>query len=466
MFCLSVLVSLFACSVPVRDAETPRASAAPSVPRTPSSLLVVDLKRVPEKILTLDLTRTPDNLWDRVRRGFGMPELHSAQVSRQQSAYLKRPEYLERMFNRSGRYLYYIVEELERRGMPTELALLPMVESSFNPHATSRARASGLWQFIPSTGRAYKLTQNRWVDERRDVIASTEAALDYFENIYTRHKDWHLALASYNRGENAIGRAVARNRAAGRSAEFSALRLPTETRNYLPKLQALKNIIADPQLFGIELPHIPNEQFLATVDAPPGIDLATAAQYAELPIKEFLAFNPGYNRPAITAPGQTLLVPFDRAERFSARLDEFRRSGNGWRSHILAQGETLDGIAGRYGLSLAQLLQVNGLRPRSRPKLGYSLLVPGRGVDLDDVLAVSELLPASARSAARAGVYVVPEPRAKSRKGLRGKTPVHARNTKAQTKKSAKKPGVTGKAGAAGKIVKTKPPGKTQKPRR
>ncbi|MDR2881315.1 MAG: transglycosylase SLT domain-containing protein [Azoarcus sp.] len=363
---------------------------------------VVVIVRAPERVLLLDLTRTPDNVWTRIRRGFAMPDFNSPRVVELQYSYLAQPAYLERMFNRSARYLYYIVEELERRNLPTELALLPMVESSFNPLAHSRAHASGLWQFIPSTGREYNLTQNKWIDERRDVTASTEAALDYFETLYARHGDWHLALASYNRGENAISRAVERNLAAGRSAEFSALKLPAETRDYLPKLQALKNIIAQPELFAIDLPYIENRQLFTAVDAPVGIDLTTAAKYAGIPLKEFLALNPGFNRPAITTPGYTLMVPTENAPRFKTLQNEFTQPGKGWRSHTLAVGETLAGVAGRVGLTQGQLLQINALPARSRPSTGYSLLVPAsRNVDPTGALAAAELLPSSVRAAAR-----------------------------------------------------------------
>jgi membrane-bound lytic murein transglycosylase D len=399
-------------------------------------------------VLTLDLTRGPNDIWDRIRRGFGMPDITSNRVTELQFSYLSQPAYLDRMLNRGARYLYYIVGELERRGMPTELALLPMVESSYNPTAYSRARASGLWQFIPSTGRNYNLTQNRWIDERRDVIASTNAALDYLADIYEMHGDWQLALASYNWGENAVGRAITRNRVAGRPTEYSSLTMPAETRDYLPKLQAIKNIISQPELYHLELPYVANEQFLATVAAPIGIDLATAARYAEQTLEEFLAFNPSYNRPAITTSGQTLVIPTDRAERFTARLDEFRRSGNGWRSHTLVRGERLDAIAQQYGLTLPQLLQINGLPTRSQPTPGYSLLVPGRGVNPDDALLVSELLPASARAATSAGVRV--EPLYVPRKG-RGKAA--GRSGRAEAGKHAqagKKGGVAaGKKGGA-----------------
>lgn len=353
----------------------------------------------PPRVLTLDLTRNANDIWDRIRRGFGMPDLDSPLVSEQQIFYLNRPGFLKQVFARGGRYLYYIVDELERRGMPTELALLPMVESSYNPLAYSRAHASGLWQFIPSTGRNFNLTQDNWVDERRDVIASTNAALDYLQSIYEMHGDWHLALASYNWGEGAVGRAMQRNRDAGLPVEYSELKMPNETRNYVPKLQAIKNIVAEPELFHIELPYVANEQHFVTLDAPQGIDLGTAASLADMPLEEFLALNPGFNRPAITTTGQTLVVPADRAARLASRLSEFELSGKGWRTHELAPGEKPGAVADRHGLTLAQLLQLNGLSSSSRITPGHTLLVPD-GIDPSGALAVSRLLPANARLAA------------------------------------------------------------------
>jgi membrane-bound lytic murein transglycosylase D len=478
LFALALSLLVFAPSVFAQASlahdKSIRMAAAPGVANlrasAPASRAVVDIGHSPERVLTLDLTSEPNDIWDRIRRGFRMPDLAGKRVRDLQLSYLRRPEYLERMFGRGARYLYYIVGEIERRGLPAELALLPMVESSFNPHAYSRARASGLWQFIPSTGQDYNLTQNRWIDERRDVIASTNAALDYLEDIYDRHGDWHLVLASYNRGENAIGREMERNRAVGRSTEFSALRLPAETRDYLPKLQALKNIVAQPELFGIELPYVAIEQLLSTVEAPVGIDLATAARYADLPLEEFLTYNPGYNRPAITTPGQTLVVPSDREFVFTARLGEFERSGKGWRSHTLARGETISGVAGRHGLTLAQLLQINGLHARSLPPPGYSLLVPGNGVDPGDALAVSELLPASALAATRAGVRIAPDPNARkkqagtSRRGS-AKAPASSKS-KGKTRGGKARAHASGKTKAASKTKTVKKPASARKSRR
>lgn len=345
-----------------------------------------------ERVLTLDLTRNPEDIWDRIRRGFSMPDLDSPLVEEQQLFYLNRPAFLKQVFARGGRYLYHIVGELERRGMPTELALLPMVESSYNPLAYSRAHASGLWQFIPSTGKQYNLTQDSWVDERRDVIASTSAALDYLQTIYDMHGDWHLALASYNWGEGAVKRALQRNHDEGKPGEYSHLRMPDETRNYVPKLQAIKNIVMQSELFHLELPYVANELQYVTVSAPPGIDLGTAAHLAGMSLPEFLALNPGFNRPAITNPGQTFIVPAERARNFEDKLAETLESGQGWRTHTLEPGERLEAVAERHGLTVAQLRQLNGLGSQGRVDAGHGLLVPD-GIDPSGALEASRLLP-------------------------------------------------------------------------
>ncbi|WP_083200272.1 transglycosylase SLT domain-containing protein [Thauera phenolivorans] len=356
----------------------------------------------PARVLTLDLTRDANDIWDRIRRGYGMADLDSPQVAEQQAFYLNHPGYLKQVFARGGRYLYYIVDELERRGMPTELALLPMVESNYNPLAYSAAHASGLWQFIPSTGKYFNLTQDRWVDERRDVIASTNAALDYLQRIYEMHGDWHLALASYNWGEGSVKRAIERNRAQGLPAEYSRLRMPEETRKYVPKLQAIKNIVAQPELFAFELPYVANELHFVTVEAPTAVDLGTAARLAGLPLEEFIALNPGFNRPAAAA-GRTFVVPADRAQRFEDGLAELEKSGQGWQTHTLQAGETLEAVAARYGLSSPDLRQLNALAANSNPGPGYSLLVPD-GIDPSHALEASRLLPFATSAGSRQGL--------------------------------------------------------------
>ena len=329
----------------------------------------------------IDLTAPPDDLWQRIRNGFAMPNLDSPLVEEKVAWYAARADYLKRMFERSRRYLHHIVEELERRGMPTELALLPMVESSFNPLAYSRAHASGLWQFIPGTGKRYELTQNWWFDARRDIVASTAAALDYLGDVYEMHGDWQLALASYNWGENAVARAIEKNRAAGLPTDYSSLAMPAETRQYVPKLQALKNIIASPQPLGIDLDPIPNEPYFTTITKTRDIDVRLAAQLAEMPIEEFVALNPGFNRPFVpVAVNPRLVLPADKVDTFHANLlkhDE--KSLVSWQAYHPRRGETLESIAKKFALTVTRLKEVNGIAPRARgtPAL---LVVPMNGL--------------------------------------------------------------------------------------
>jgi membrane-bound lytic murein transglycosylase D len=339
-------------------------------------------------ISTIDLTARPDDLWERVRNGFAMPDLDSELVARQQAYYLNHPQYLLRITERSRRYLHHIVEEIEKRGMPMELALLPMVESAFNPMAYSRARASGLWQFIPSTGRNYQLKQDWWVDQRRDIVASTSAALDYLQMIYQMHGDWHLALASYNWGEGAVGRAIEKNLAKGLPTDYLSLSMPAETRNYVPKLQALKNILARPQLFGVSLTPIPNQPYFATVEKPGDMDIALVAKLAEMPVQEFVALNPGFNRPVVTGQAK-LVLPADKVETFLANLEDHDKPLVNWTNYTLKRGERLDQVAARYGLTPAKLRSINSLGPRTRIAAGRTLLVPQGGALLagESVLA-------------------------------------------------------------------------------
>jgi membrane-bound lytic murein transglycosylase D len=328
----------------------------------------------------VDLTVQQDDVWQRIRMGFAMPDLAGPLVAEKTAWYVARPEYLKRVFERSRRYLYHIVEEIEKRGLPTELALLPMVESSFNPMAYSRAHASGLWQFIPGTGKRYDLAQNMWYDGRRDIVASTSAALDYLKDVYDMHGDWHLALASYNWGENAVARALEKNRREGKPLDYSNINMPAETRQYVPKLQALKNIIADPSLFGIDLDPIPNQPYFATIQKTRDIDVRLAAKLAEMPIEEFIALNPGFSRPVIRSEmTQRIVLPADRVDVFHENLTKYDdKSLVSWQTYQPQRGDTLEGISRKFGVSLAQLKEVNGISPRSRgmPPL---LVVPANG---------------------------------------------------------------------------------------
>jgi membrane-bound lytic murein transglycosylase D len=271
-----------------------------------------------EKLLT-----RPTDLWERLRQGFAMPDLDSPLVARHEAWYAARPELLQAIFGRGRRYLHYIIEEVDRRGLPAELALLPAVESGFNPMALSSANASGLWQFIPGTGTRYKLAQTAHFDARRDVHASTGAALDYLEELYAMHRDWHLALASYNWGENSVLRAVGQSRARGRDGSFETLSLPDETRNYVPKLLALRNIVAEPGRFGLDLGEIADEPYFTTLALGHDIDLRVAARLGGLAYEDLLALNPGYNKPQSPGALRPLVVPVESADAMRTAVDKY-----------------------------------------------------------------------------------------------------------------------------------------------
>ncbi len=371
---------------PILGFGAPSPSAVPLLP-DPSQEVRDELPPMP----TIDLTTPPDDLWQRMRNGFSMPDLDSPLVADRQAWYLNRPDLLKRVFERSRRYLHHIVDELEKRGMPTELALLPIVESSYNPLAYSSARALGMWQFIPSTGKTYKLQQNAWFDQRRDIVASTSAALDYLQTIYEMHGDWHLALASYNWGENAVGRAVAKNQAKGLPTDYLHLKMPVETSYYVPKLQAIKNIIAQPQLFGISLDPIPNRPYFATVERSGNMDIALAARLAEIPVEEFIALNPAYSRPVMpTAANSPLVLPAEKVQTFLANLQDHEAQDkplSAWLTHNLKKGEKFESVARKYSISVVRLKQLNGINARTKIGPGFALLVPGKDAIAYDSIA-------------------------------------------------------------------------------
>jgi membrane-bound lytic murein transglycosylase D len=397
---LLVSITLFICFTIPAGAETSlqlSSTLSPGAEFQPGGTLTLmpelarevsdDLPPIP----TIDLVNPPEDLWQRVRNGFSMPNLESPLVANQQAWYLNRPEQLKRITERSRRYLYHIVGELEKRGMPTELALLPIVESSYNPLAYSPARALGMWQFIPSTGKNYKLQQNWWFDERRDIIASTSAALDYLQNIYEMHGDWHLALASYNWGEGAVGRAIEKNRARGLSTDYLSLNMPNETRYYVPKLQAIKNIIAEPALFNVRIDPIPNQAYFDLVERNGSMDIALAARLAEIPVDEFIALNPAYSRPVMPhSANSPIVLPAGTVPTFLANLERHEAEDkplSAWYTHTLKSGEKIDTIAARFGISGGKLRQLNGITRQTKVVPGFTLLVPGKGALVNDSLS-------------------------------------------------------------------------------
>jgi membrane-bound lytic murein transglycosylase D len=325
----------------------------------------------------LSVGEIPDDLWVRIRNGFAMPDLHVDLVQDREQWYANRPDYIERMTARSSKYLYHIVEEIERRGMPTELALLPFIESAFNPQAVSSARASGMWQFMPRTGKDFDLKQNAFRDDRRDVLASTRAALDYLQRLHGMFGDWHLALAAYNWGEGNVGKAINRAQRAGESVAYTDLRMPAETRMYVPKLQAMKNLVANPQDKGIQLPSIPNHPYFQTVPLPRDMDVALVARLAEVPLEDFKALNPSAHRPVLLAGGTPhILLPWDNAEIFDRNKETYAGRLASWTVWVAPKSMKVQEAAKKVGMSESELRSVNKIPPRMVIKAGSALLVP------------------------------------------------------------------------------------------
>ncbi len=327
----------------------------------------------------------PTDLWDRIRAGYAMPDLDDPLVAKWEKFYSERPEYMARIVDRSGKYMFYIVTELERRGMPLEIALLPMIESAFNPVANSSAKASGIWQFIPSTGTNYGMKQDWWADSRRDIVKATNGALDYLSNLHGMFGDWQLALASYNWGEGSVGRAVQKAKARNKDGTYLSLDMPAETRNYLPKLQAVKNIIRNPAAFGITIATVPNEPYFKTITLAHPIDLKRAAQLAEMTEADFVALNPAHNRPVIGGRSEyQVLLPANKADSFLARLESNEKPRVSWMAYRTRSGDRIEALAERFGTSVTALKSVNGIRsvaPTLPP--GYHLLVPSDGPSED-----------------------------------------------------------------------------------
>jgi membrane-bound lytic murein transglycosylase D len=333
-----------------------------------------------------------EDLLDRIRAGYALPDRQHYAIDREVALYCSNPEFLDRTFRRGSRYLYYIVNEIERRNMPLELALLPVVESAFNPVAYSRSRAAGLWQFIPSTGKHYGLTQNWWMDERRDVLRATDAALTYLQYLNEYFNgDWYLAIAAYNGGEGNVNRAMQRNAAAGKSTDFFSLDLKRETREYVPKLLAISRIVANPAEYGLQFAAIPNRPYFEVVDPGKQVHLGEAADLAGVSRDDMFALNPAFNRMTTPPNGPfRLLLPVDRAEPFRAALATSEGAEQVASAatapppdvrHRVRRGETLSGIARQYGVALQELRAANNLRG-SVIHPGETLTVPqGRAPD-------------------------------------------------------------------------------------
>lgn len=318
------------------------------------------------------------NLWPRLREGYGFPEVDNERIQTYVDWYKRHPHYLDRVIERGSRYLYHIVSELEARDMPLELALLPIVESAFDPFAYSHGRAAGLWQFVPATGRYYGLEQNWWYDGRRDITASTEAALTYLSQLHARFdQDWFLALAAYNTGGGNLNRSIRRNARAGQPTDFWSLRLPRETRNYVPQLIALARVVADPEGHGVTLRPVANEPYFAQIPVDSQIDLAQAAEMAEIDIDELYLLNPGHNRWATDPDGpHTLLIPIEKSDVFTQRLAQLTPEQRvSWTRYEVKPGDSLIAIAQRHRTSVRTLQSVNDLNGHLI-RVGQTLMIP------------------------------------------------------------------------------------------
>ena len=330
-------------------------------------------------LLKVDEYKETD-VWGRIRSGYAIPDLNNSLVARHTQAYSAHPDSLKRISGRASPYLYHVVQELEKRGMPTELALLPVIESGFNPQALSTANAAGLWQFVPGTGKDYNLKQNMFKDERRGVLASTDAALSYLQRLYTMFGDWQLALAAYNWGEGNVQRAIKKNQALGKGTDFDSLAelMPAETRNYVPKLQAVKNIVANPSQFNVALPAIDNQPYFTAIDKTSDIDVAVAAQLAEMSLDEFRALNPQFKKPVITGGEKTkILLPKENAEKFHLNLAQWGRELSTWTTHkITGARVSIASLASKFGTTPEIIRQANNIPAKTTLKAGSTILVP------------------------------------------------------------------------------------------
>ena len=318
-------------------------------------------------------------VWTRVRDGFKIPNMENSVVDENLAKYSKRPDYLQRMANRSQKYLYHIIEEVTARGMPTEIALLPFVESAFVTNAKSRVKAAGLLQFMPATGKHYELDQTMWKDERYDVLQSTSAALTYLQRLHDEFNDWPLAFAAYNWGEGNVRRAIKRNQSLGLPTDYMSLRMPAETRNYYPKLQAIKNIVQNPNDYGIKLPTIYNEPFFVQIFKDQDIDVKRAANLAGMSHEEFSTLNPSFNRPVIVAShNHSMLMPTDKLDQFIENLVAYRTSGkplSSWTTYRVKPEDTVASIARTAHMTENEQREANQNPAGRRIKAGSLVLV-------------------------------------------------------------------------------------------
>ena len=366
----------------ILDSNTPNREALdPSFNITPKFQFDPVINYLPDEVSNqapVNIDKNASDLRQRIITGYNMPDINSSFTGTHEAWYASRPDYMKRMIGRSQRYLYHIVVEVEKRGMPSEIALLPMVESAFNPVASSRSKASGIWQFMPATGKTFGLKQDWWVDNRRDVTAATSAALTYLQKLHGMFGSWDLALAAYNAGEGTVQRAIDRNRKKGLPTDYASLSLPEETKNYVPKLQAIKNIMKQPENYGLNIEKIPNRPYFTKVIAPEQIDAKLAANLAEISYEEFISLNPEYNRPVITETGNAheILLPISAANTFTINLSNYNKPLVSWQTYHAKRGERMDKIAQKFGINVSQLRDINDISSGKKLSGSQPILVP------------------------------------------------------------------------------------------
>ena len=331
----------------------------------------------PSQVQNYQPNKAEINLWQRIYSRYEIKNENNSRSKKYEDWYSARPEYVERMMDRSQKYLFYVVGEVEKRGMPSEIALLPMIESAYNPIANSRSKAVGIWQFIPSTGRLYGLKQDWWHDKRRNVVEATNAALDYLQKLHTLFGSWDLALAAYNAGEGTVGRAIAKNRAKGLPTDYAHLKLPRETKDYVPKLQAIKNIVSNPYKYGLYIDSIPNKPYFTSVEAPAVIDADLAANLAEISYDEFLLLNAEHRRPLIRTNDKTqrLILPINAADTFVKNLSQNEKPLVSWNIYQPKHNEKIKAIANKFDMQESDLIKTNDLNPQKTIKISTMMLV-------------------------------------------------------------------------------------------
>ncbi|EAV47228.1 putative membrane-bound lytic murein transglycosylase D precursor [Methylophilales bacterium HTCC2181] len=339
----------------------------------------------PENVIISDdifPAKPAESLWPKINAGYKMYTKPSKKglkrIKKYENWYKKRPDYIERMMVRANKYLYFVYQEVKKRNMPMEIALLPMIESAYNPLAKSKAKAVGMWQFIPSTGRLYGLQQDWWRDERKNVIESTDSALDYLERLHDEFGTWELALAAYNAGEGRVGRTQKKNKRNKRPTDFYSLNLPMETRNYVPKLLAIRNIMQNPAKYGIVLKDIPFQPYFESVVVPDEIDTELAARLAEISLEEFQLLNAEHKRPIMKSVegAHSILLPVGAVTTFNKNLFAHDQPISSWKVYKPKKGETLKHVAKKFNIDWRVLAKVNQLRSQKRFGKRNILLIP------------------------------------------------------------------------------------------